>query len=672
MLQIKNNSLVVSNETTPKETTLIIKRENKDSSSGITKLSDVLDYIPNGIIYKDETGMGATTLEITSKRDSIIVQPLKITASSKAKKHHALYVGSETKYHPKTELNTSEDISIYDTIDEVPYKKIVVVADSLPKVIEALGEEVFKKYFLLIDEIDSFQLDSTFRDSMERCIDIFLKFPKDKRAILSATLIDFSNPHLKSEHVTTLGYDQAVKRNITLIRAKSGNIYGSLYDRIVSTINSHPGQKIFIALNSVTASVNQAESLINKEIVKPTDISILCSASSLEKAGKFYKQLESENLPSLVNFLTSAYYTGFDLLEHYHLISVVNNRSKYQVLSEKRLKQIAGRCRVGLLSETVIHDIAGEYDYSDMEDEDTLLETANELLASLTCIDYHFTKNSILQKLVGPLSDQLQKFLSEQRLKLIRKDEKDIYQISYFNIDARLESIRTRRDLYSEEATLANALIKEGHMVSIKESWSDTDIEDIKTSQVQRDKEVNEIIDQLKSAKVSSDVDFILLKDEDYWSRLQLAIAYKYKKLVRYVDAESTLEKLRDSLIGKRDLREFNRIALSAEFSTYDEGTLLISRLNAFFPVGCSLTPEEIRDKMNLYLSEMQILETFSKPAAAVRFLKTFKTVKRSPDAKGVPHYKIKGDNPYKINVLQYRRSGATTDVMSALRSMIN
>lgn len=66
------------------------------------------------------------------------------------------------------------------------------------------------------------------------------------------------------------------------------------------------------------------------------------------------------------------------------------------------------------------------------------------------------------------------------------------------------------------------------------------------------------------------------------------------------------------------------------------------------------------------------MLETFSKPASAVRFLRTFKTVKRSPDAKGVAHYKVTGDNPYKIIVLRYHRSGATTDVMTALRSMIN
>ena len=41
------------------------------------KLSEVLKHVPNGIVIKDETGMGATTLEITARRPSIIVEPLR-------------------------------------------------------------------------------------------------------------------------------------------------------------------------------------------------------------------------------------------------------------------------------------------------------------------------------------------------------------------------------------------------------------------------------------------------------------------------------------------------------------------------------------------------------------------------------------------------------------------
>ena len=57
-------------------------------------LTDTIKELPHGIINKTETGIGATTLELNSERNSIIVEPLKVTASAKAEKHNALYVGS--------------------------------------------------------------------------------------------------------------------------------------------------------------------------------------------------------------------------------------------------------------------------------------------------------------------------------------------------------------------------------------------------------------------------------------------------------------------------------------------------------------------------------------------------------------------------------------------------
>ena len=64
-------------------------------------LSDTITELPHGIINKTETGIGATTLELNSKRNSIIVEPLKVTASAKAKKHKALYVGSPIGFFKK-------------------------------------------------------------------------------------------------------------------------------------------------------------------------------------------------------------------------------------------------------------------------------------------------------------------------------------------------------------------------------------------------------------------------------------------------------------------------------------------------------------------------------------------------------------------------------------------
>ena len=65
-----------------------------------------MEFLPNGIIEKSHTGMGATHMELTSHRNSIIVEPIKITAYSKVLQYNkssenrknklrALDVGSE-------------------------------------------------------------------------------------------------------------------------------------------------------------------------------------------------------------------------------------------------------------------------------------------------------------------------------------------------------------------------------------------------------------------------------------------------------------------------------------------------------------------------------------------------------------------------------------------------
>ena len=198
---------------------LIINREKIDSSEVITirkntrwrkqepiRLSDVFNYIPHGIVHKEETGMGATYLELKAKRNSIIVEPIKITAYSKAKHHiGTLYVGSGTQ--EQKERTKISYINRYVENPDINQKKIIVVADSLNNVIKAIGDNVFHQYFLLIDEVDSFQMDSTFRKSMELCLDIYKKFNPTNRCLLTSTLLDFSNPDLATESKTIIKYN---------------------------------------------------------------------------------------------------------------------------------------------------------------------------------------------------------------------------------------------------------------------------------------------------------------------------------------------------------------------------------------------------------------------------------------------------------------------------------
>ena len=51
------------------------------------------------------------------------------------------------------------------------YKKLLVVADSLRRVLKYISPEELKNYFLMVDEIDVLQSDNSFRPQLEDVID---------------------------------------------------------------------------------------------------------------------------------------------------------------------------------------------------------------------------------------------------------------------------------------------------------------------------------------------------------------------------------------------------------------------------------------------------------------------------------------------------------------------
>ena len=122
-LEFKNISLVTSNEPRSDGREIVIKRSNVRSYQKQTRLLDVFEFHPAGVLYKDETGIGATTLELRSPRNSVIVEPIKITASSKAKQESAFYVGSPTKNHPKKFM--PKDLIHYINDSTSKHKKII-------------------------------------------------------------------------------------------------------------------------------------------------------------------------------------------------------------------------------------------------------------------------------------------------------------------------------------------------------------------------------------------------------------------------------------------------------------------------------------------------------------------------------------------------------------------
>lgn len=161
----KGKSITAINFTMPKE-----KRH----------LQDVFVTTPHGLIKKNRTGIGATTLELNSPRNSIVVVPTRALAYGKAAsskiegesdKYRVLYVGGDIPGFIVPE------ISDYLMDSSIHYKKFIVVADSLPRLLHIIGKEHYKDYFLMIDEIDSYQYDCSYRPNMEMSWTTISSFP---------------------------------------------------------------------------------------------------------------------------------------------------------------------------------------------------------------------------------------------------------------------------------------------------------------------------------------------------------------------------------------------------------------------------------------------------------------------------------------------------------------
>ena len=329
---------------------------------------------------KKITGIGATTLEINSKRNSIIVFPTKALAYGKHSKHpNTLYVGSEIK--GEREKVTNQQIKEYLAKDG--HKKLLVVADSLGRLLGIIGKN-YKDYFLMIDEIDVLQTDNNFRPQLENVIDYYLMFPLKNRCMVTATMKDFNNLILKKECKFSITWTYNSRRDVRLLH--TNNIIQTVIEEVIS----HPKDKIFIAYNSIL-QIQNIISTLDEETRK--ECAILCSEASIKEAGEYFvpKLGDNDTLPARINFATCCYFTGIDIEDSYHLITVSDVRRSHSMLTIDRMTQIHGRCRKddGILSETIIYNTLGYV--SVMESMDsytvTLLNKAKKVLKVIESAD---------------------------------------------------------------------------------------------------------------------------------------------------------------------------------------------------------------------------------------------------------------------------------------------
>ena len=114
---------------------------------------------------------------------------------------------------------------------------------------------------------------------------------------------------------------------------------GELKDVLFTMLNSDNNHHICVFYNSV----GDIKKLLGQ--LDDDRIEVLCSSKSKDKVGKYYSDKFNEK--KKLHFMTSAYFTGFDIwTDGCKCVIVTSNEFDYMTISDRDIKQIIGRFRM--------------------------------------------------------------------------------------------------------------------------------------------------------------------------------------------------------------------------------------------------------------------------------------------------------------------------------------
>lgn len=611
-------------------------------------LGDSFSFLPNGRINKKETGIGATSLEISSLRNSIIVFPTRQTAKSKSSSDVFYFEVPESK---KLSLGREAELESYLLLKKNKYKKILVVADSLETLITYLlskNIQVYSEFFLLIDEIDSIQLDSSFRMRMELCIEYYKKFPIENRAVVSATLLNFSDPELQNEKLTKFNWFNSPNKDITLVQ--SIKPIETAVEHLISVLNTN--EKVVFALNGVELILGIAEYLIENKVLKYNEISILCgqNRSNNEKTKKFSQQPLGKTYPSRLNFITAAFFTGYDINESYKLIIVVDNNFQHTRISENQVIQIIGRCRkpnklynvdffFNLYNKPIVKRTIKE-----------LVDSANNEIEAFKCISNRYGSHKLLQEKAIITRNLLIENSGFNGFNFVKIASDETYQISYLNIDSFIENQRVKNEVYRSDIYLKGFFNAENYKVVSKIENSTLDLEFIKKKKQKQIHDINSTIQFLEKTR-----GLTIEKVMEYKLKCTgLSIEYCefYLLAHNYLGKNETINRIKKSdtkLKTKKLIEAYKAQRLSK--NDFKKRNILLD-----FPINKKFNTEELNSQISKTL--LSISEVGAKsisPTKAKKMIEYYVELKLSTEnnqGKKVKIYKVESHNPFKFRGL--------------------
>lgn len=314
------------------------------------KLADIMPEIESNInLAKKFPGIGATYLEIHSRRPSILIEP-----------NVPVIQGKCAKSDEKFKL-----FGVYEgvTVDKIirylqeprEHHKLMTTPESFQKIKQAVaqvGIDLYSHFFCLMDESHLLVKDVDYREDIVLPMNDFFRFKQ--KALVSATPIMLSDPRFREQEFRTVTVDANYdyRQDITVIHTNN------TLQTVRTYLEEHDAPtSFFINL------VDYIHSLI-KELGIENESAIFCAPKSEQKLkhelnfGNAYNEWKADRM-NKYNFFTGRFNNAFDLdLDYSPQVVMLTDikASSYTMLDiHTDCVQIAGRFRNGLESLTHIY-----------------------------------------------------------------------------------------------------------------------------------------------------------------------------------------------------------------------------------------------------------------------------------------------------------------------------
>ena len=345
----------------------------------------------NSVIYKKITGIGATTLEIESPRNSIIIEPNTPVIECKTKKHKNLLGIFEGV--------TTDKIISYLQDNLIQHKKLMTTPESFVKLKKAfyrLNIDMYKDYFLLFDECHKLTSEIDFRNTVTLPMQDFWKFKE--RSLISATITNFTNYPIFQKH----GF-----KNVTIepkyCHALKVNLYASnniLQDikHYFANIPNKENEIFCFFINSIDIITSIIKALNIKE-----KSNIYCASQSIDKLTRngYTNIFTTVTELNQFNFYTSRFYSAVDIItDNKPNVIVISEAVKApQTIIEPMLesRQIAERFRNGISSFTHIAGLDKNIEYKSYKELQTYLEEQRKAYIQLKTLYQSATETGVKQ-----------------------------------------------------------------------------------------------------------------------------------------------------------------------------------------------------------------------------------------------------------------------------------